>query len=358
MGRRRRCSSCNALTEPARLAKVGGRRALCPDCLVAEADRLAPAELDLGNSDPKDSDSDSVAPEPLPLRDEEERFEGLMEYDVAGWPLRRGRLSASALATFWRCPEQFRRQYVLGEKRPSGGTGLAGTGAHGAIEAAHRFKSEHGLIATPKQIADTFDAVYEGAVARAADREGIAWGKADKVALDYDSARALGQAAVKGYAESPGFVNSRAVAVEHVFAFTIPGVAVPFCGLIDVVTEQGVIDLKFGAQTASVIKPDWRLQALVYGFAQRSSPEFHATSWAGKAQSPATHPGLRWPWDPIQTILAANQMRKTVEAILAYAERWPDTEWPGNLSHQWACNLCEFRPDCAWWNVPDSELLL
>jgi hypothetical protein len=360
--RRKRCTGpCQQLYAAERLYRVGGRDWLCPDCLVSEAERIAPpATLDEAPI-PIPPDPASEPPEPLPLLDEEERFAGMISYDVPGWPLRNGRLSASALGTFLRCPEQFRRQYVLGEKRPSGGTGLAGTGAHGAIEAALRLRAMRGLVASPRQVTDTFDAVYDSAVERANEREGIEWGTIREgktnIALDYDKAREIGKRAVEAYACSPGYERLQPWHTEEVFSFMVPGVPVPFCGLIDVVTESSVVDLKFGAQTASVVKPDWRIQALVYGFAKRRPAEFHATSWAGAAQSPASHPGLRWPWNPVQALLAADIMRSVVEAILAYAARWPDSAWPGNLSHQWACAKCEFKRDCRWWNVPVSELL-
>jgi hypothetical protein len=356
--RRRRCGGCGDLTDPSKLAKVGGRRELCPDCLLAEAEAIGavigpptPSTAVVG-WEPADS-----PPEPLPLRSDEERFEGLKDVHVEGWPLVRGRLSASALSQFFRCPEQFRRAYVKGERRPSSGTGLAGTGAHGAIEAALRLKADRGLVATPKQIVDTYDAVYESAVARAIDREGIAWGRADKLDLDYDSARLLGRGAVEAYAAEV-LPHVEAEEVELVFAFDLPGVAVPICGLIDVAGARSTIDLKFGGKTASKVDAGWRIQALIYGLARRQPVEFHATSWAGKAQTPRSHPGLRFAWDARQTIVAVRVVRMVVEAILTYAERWgEDGPWPGNLEHTWACNMCEYRTECPWWTLTPTDLL-
>lgn len=359
MSRRQRCTgTCGGLYPPGQLARVGGRSRLCPECLLEEAEREgvmpASALLEVAVEEPP------RAPEPLPLRDEEERFEGLIQYAVEGWPLRKGRLSASALGTYLRCPEQFRREYVLGLKRPSGGTALAGTGAHGAVEAALRLKAQRGLTATPQQIADTFDAVFEAAVERAADREGIVWGKAQKRELDFDSARLLGRGAVTAYAESAAFQRLEPVELERTFAVLVPGVPVPFCGLTDVIDQRGdPIDLKFGDKCLSAIDPGWRVQALVYGFATRRPPAFHSISWAGKVQGPTEAPGLRLAWDARQSIIAARMMRGVVAAILADAARLgPDEPWLGNVTHTWACTACAFRNECAWWTVPDSELLL
>lgn len=365
MSRRKRCSGpCGELYPPERLARVGGREALCPDCLILAAVELAPAEITLDSSgfgpSSEQPKAEARAPEPLPLRDEEERFAGLISYDVEGWPLRKGRLSASALGCYLRCPEQFRREYVKGQKRPSGGTALAGTGAHGAVEAALRFRVSQGEDASPAQVSDTFDAVFEAAVLRARDREGIEWGKADKRELDFDSTLELGRKAVAAYATSPAFQHLEPVELEHVFALIVPGVPVPFCGLIDVLTSRGEsVDLKFGANCQSRVMPDWRVQSLIYGLATRRSPAFHSISWAGKVQGPSEAPGLRLEWDARQSIVAARMARSVVSSILADAERLgPDEPWLGNVTHTWACGACSFRPECAWWNVPDSELLL
>lgn len=361
MARRKRCTGpCGALYPAERLARVGGRDWLCPDCMLAEA-----AALSLPDVPPPGETGEAgtalEAPEPLPLRSDEERFDGLIERRVEGWPLLRGRLSASALSQFFRCPEQFRRSYVLGERRPSSGTGLAGTGAHGAVEAALRLKADRGLVATPKQIVDTYDAVFDAAVARAIDREGIAWGSMKegkvKVDLDADSARALGRGAVEAYAAEV-LPHVHAEQVELVFAFDSPGVAVPICGLIDIASDRSTIDLKFGGKTASVVDSGWRIQALVYGLARRLPVDFHATSWAGKAQTPRSHPRLRFDWDARQTVVAGRVLRSVVEAILLYAARWGrDAPWPGNLEHTWACNACEFRPECCWWTLTAADTL-
>lgn len=353
--RRRRCSGpCGDLFPPERLAKVAGREELCPDCLLLEANAIAPTDPDRPTTDP------DRKPEPLALRDDEERFEGMLEYDVSDWPLRRGRLSASALGTYLRCPEQFRREYVLGEKRPSNGSGLIGTGAHGAVEAVLRLLLEEEVRATPEQMADTFDAVFEAAVFKAESREGVEWGKAEKKPLDFKRAQRIGRATVTAYAESDAFASLRPAALEHVFAFTVPGVPVPLCGLIDVLTTRGEpVDLKFGDRCLSAIDPGWRVQSRIYGLATRAAPAFHSISWAGKVQGPAEAPALRQPWDARETIIAARYVRMVVDMILRDArELGPHEPWLGHVDHTWACNACAFRGDCAWWNVAPSELLL
>jgi len=299
------------------------------------------------------------APEPLPLVDDEERFAGLIEYDVPGWPLRKGRLSASALATFARCPEQFRRQYVLGERRPSGGKAIAGTAAHATVEAAIRHRLYGRGEATLPQIQATYDATYDAAVAKAATTDGIVWGKSDKQELNVDSARALGQTAMLAYYGSPSYRRlEAAIDVESTFAIIVPGVPVPICGLMDVLLPWSTFDLKFGDKCVSAIDPGWRIQARVYGLAARRDASFHSISFGGKINDPTTAEGLALRWDAAEAILAANLVRGVVDRILGEARDYGlDGPWFGNLTHTWACGVCDFRSSCPWWNVQASDLL-
>lgn len=365
MGRRKRCSGCEELTDPGELARVGGRDWLCPECLVKAALELAPPPLPEDEQERVEAQYGEAmpardAPEPLALPDEDARFDGLIEYEVEGWPLRKGRLSASALATYLRCAEQFRRQYVLGERRPSGGKAIAGTAAHATVEAAVAHHLAGRGRATLPQVIETYHATFDRAVAKESDGAGIEWGKSNKVELDEDSTRSLGHDAMTAYYGSPSYDRLlEAEALEHTFAILVPGVPVPICGLLDVLTPRSTVDLKFGDKCVSVIDPGWRIQSRVYGLASRRSSDFHSVSFAGKIADPSSAPGLRAPWDAVEAILAANTVRMVVAEILSAAERYgPDTPWPGNLTHTWACNACDFRPECAWWNVSTSDLLL
>lgn len=364
--RRKRCTGpCGDLYPPGELARVAGRDLLCETCLLAEAEAIAPPEHPFPEQERRLAPLEGVwqadeAPAPLPLPDEEERFAGLVEVAVEGWPLRKGRLSASALATFLRCPEQFRRQYVKGERRPSGGKAIAGTAAHATVEAAIRHRLDGRGVATLGQIQATYDATFDAAVEKAADRDGIVWGKSNKIDLTVDSARSLGQTAMLAYYGSPAFDRlAEAQAVEHTFAMMVPGVAVPICGLIDVLGPRSTVDLKFGDKCVSAIDPGWRVQARVYGLAARRSSDFHSVSFAGKIADPSEAPGLRAEWGPLEAVLAAKYVRAVVDRILDEAFTYgPDGPWLGNVTHTWACNACDFRPDCAWWHVPATDLLL
>lgn len=356
--RRRRCSNCNTLTDPAKLQRVGGRELLCPDCLLAEAERLAPAlELDAGGELVYEPAAE--APAPLPLREEDERFEGFEEAWPEGWPLRKGRLSASALAQFLQCPEAFRRSYVLGDPTPTQGKMLAGTGAHGAIEATLRQVIGGGGLASPAQILATYDAVFDQAFTQAANRGGVEWGKAEKRELDADSARAIGREAVEAYAREalPQLLGSGVEAVEGTFSLWVPGCPVPIVGLIDVAGTRSTVDLKFGDKSASSVQSYWRVQARCYGVARRLPVDFHTATWAGKVQTPTTHPGLRYQWSAAEAVITARMIASVADSILMHADRLGrDQPWPGAITHPF-CGSCDYRPDCSWWQLAASDLL-
>lgn len=356
--RRRRCAGCEALTDPGKLQRVGGRRELCPDCLITEAEALAPPPPTVDAAGDLVFEAKSV-PEPLPMPDEEERFEGFEEAWPEGWPLRKGRLSASALAMFLACPEQFRRRYVLGHYAPTQGKMLAGTGAHGAIEAAIQHLLDGGGLASPEQIAVTYDAAFDQAFTSAAERGGVEWGRAEKRELDADSARELGRDAVLAYAREalPDVIGAGVVEVEQTFSLWVPGCPVPIVGLVDIAGERASTDLKFGEKSASSVQPYWRVQARCYGAARRLPVDFHTATWAGKVQTQTTHPGLRYQWNAAESILTSRMIAAVCASILMHADRFGlDEAWPGAITHPF-CGSCDFRPDCSWWHLAAGDLL-
>lgn len=354
--RRRKCTGpCGKLYPPAVLQRVAGRDYLCPDCLIEEAMRQAPPVLG------EDGELAPAAdpPEPLAMPTEEERFAGLDEADVAGWPLRRGRLSASAIAKFLQCPEAFRRSYVLGDPTVTQGKMAAGTAAHGAIEAVIAHAIAKAELASPAQLEATYHASFDQAVAHARDRGGLEWGRAEKRDLDADAARAIGLNAAQAYAREalPQVLASGVEAVEQTFVVAVPGCPVPVCGLIDVAGLRSSRDLKFGEKSASSVQPYWRVQAQMYGLARRLPVDFHTATWAGKVQTETTHPGLRYPWSSVDVMLAAQSIATVSDAILMFAEGFGlDRPWPGAVTHPF-CSSCDYQRDCAWWHLDPSALL-
>jgi hypothetical protein len=168
--RRVRCAGCSKLGERGEMVRIGAEWYHPDPCWAAKAASEAPpresadekaarvteAKRRAGTlppegregqpplaggsaADPPFLPAPSVAPNiTVDLGDPEtvllERKD-LPDEPVDGWPLKRGRVSASALGAFLLCPEQFRRSYILGEYRTTGGNAVTGTAAHTALTA-------------------------------------------------------------------------------------------------------------------------------------------------------------------------------------------------------------------------------
>lgn len=302
---------------------------------------------------------------PVPsLRSKDEsidRWRNVPEVHVTGWPLRRGRLTASALGTFARCPEQFRKSYVKGEAvYQDNGKSLAGTAMHAAVDVAMRFKMQHG---TDMPVTEAIDVVLDAFKQAEDDSRGIEWGGDPGTFKDW--AVRTTQAWVEQV--SP---MMHPVATEQPFAVTVPGVPVPVVGAIDLVTDRAMVDYKNGkAQTK--LAPDWRVQGLTYLRATDKDMHWHAVGWPLKdgtvnIHTPADVGGaLVLPNTAGNYKLAGDLIENYLQGILAYAERFGlDDPWPGNVTHTWACGSCDFGPvkgdnSCRWWqDRPDVEALL
>lgn len=297
---------------------------------------------------------------PMPdLRDEDEKereWDELPDVQVPGWPLRRGRLSASALGCFARCPEQFRYKYVLGQRDPDSGASITGRAVHKAIARNWLYKMAQGEDAPLTMIEATYDHAFDVNTEREEEKAGaVAWGHDGTQAkrpMTMDAWRGRGKEALGGYMLqiAPG-VWPRAA--EDLFVIQVAGLVVPVVGFIDVVTDRAMIDLKFGAKKQGAISPEWRIQGLTYLLSQDRAMEYHSLNWKGEFRTPADSPGLVMRRTAEAYAIAGDLVRSMVSGILAYAERFGvDRPWPGAVTHTWACSTCAFEPDCHWWHRP------
>lgn len=381
--RRRRCSSCRILMDPGELQRVSGREALCGECLLVEAGKVAPLSAQAAEREAAErrvtpelaEQLESVGFEPTPAgelvrvklpapavqpavpeprvagdssEEEEELYTRLPSVEVEGWPLRYGRLSASALACFARCPEQFRREYVHGERRPQSPAATVGSAIHRTLDVMWRYKVREDedlpfdlALGVYVDVLRDISGVYE--------HKGILeWGPDGS-----DAWLLRGRKALDAYTSQVA-AGVHPVASEEVFVRQIAGVPVPFCGFLDVRTDRAMVDTKFGAKKHRQITADWRIQALLYLQAFDLPMEYHSASYSGEVMTPATEPGLRLERTAQAFLAGAELVRRYTAAILAYAGTFGVHEtWPGNITHTWACSSCSFRETtCAWWNAP------
>lgn len=334
-------SSASADDEPSEQGEAGDALPASPDRLadaiesgvVMKASSLpaptiqADVEIDLGSPEEKLAER----------RD-------LPNVKVDGWPLRYGRISASSLGTFFRCPEQFRRQYVEGVRTPGSAATISGNAAHVALDAY--FRAQLAGSEAPRSLWSQWaDAKFDYEVDQSGGTSEVDWGKTNA-----DHARFRAKASVDAYIVNVA-KTLHPVAVDQVFVRQVAGVPVPLVGFLDLVEERAIIDWKFTAQVKRETVPDWRAQGLLYLLARDLPLRWHAVGWPKKDGTCSMNTGLELGLTAENHRIATSLARSCVEAILSYTKTFGVAgPWPGALTHTWACNSCFFRErGCDWW---------
>lgn len=254
-------------------------------------------------------------------------------------------LSASQITMFQRCPEQYRRRYLLGEKARPGAALIWGSADHYAHEQNFGQKITTGTDIPEEDVKLAFAEGFDRAVDRNGGQSEIEWDEKPGTLKD------KGVALVGVYHQqvSP---RIQPVAVEEKFTIHIPQVPVPVIGYVDVVTEAVGIERKTAGRKESVPKPDWRIQGLIYQAVKRMPVEWHISA---KTKVPGVYTAVEEPrlLLPLNhaTVDATLQLMQTVaKAITGYHNLYgPDDPWPGAITHPWACGYCGYRPTCPWW---------
>lgn len=262
-----------------------------------------------------------------------------------------GHLSASSLKTFSRCPEQWRRYYLKGERERPGAALVWGSADHYAHETNFRQK-----IVTREDLplGDVMDAFAQG-VAESIDSYGgeleVEWGRVRLADVKDTGSRLVAAYHMK---VSP-LVYPVENGVEERFEIQVDQVPVPVIGYVDVETDKTVLDAKTASARVEEPKPEWRLQALLYQAARLKPVEFHVKT---KTKTPAVYtardyPGLRVPLNEAYVERQLDRVRYLVRRIAAlFLEFGPDEPWPSTAPdvgwRDQVCNFCGYRPNCAW----------
>lgn len=384
MARRQRCKGeCGELKEREELSELPGVGLVCEDCMAKAADEVAVEQgaiEQLSQQDEELSDAlfdaapgelvttgvgewstppaggypttsvDLGRPPMQPLPKKPNRWRDLPNVDVPGWPLRYGRVSASALATFMRCPEQFRLQNVLGMQRPESGATITGKAVHEAMETHWARLIHQGVSASKTEVRDAYHDSFD----RQADKYGddVDWAARRG---DRDNAakwRNAGASVVREY--HAGLAQTvTPVAYEDMFAIDLPGVPVPLVGYLDLVATDRIWDVKVGGRAHTKPTSDWRLQGMIYPLSPYRLPMgWHSLAWPDKQGDVKANP-VTAPLTASTYTAAVNLTRALVRGILAYTAAFGvDVPWPGQVNHTWACDSCEYREQgaCEWWH--------
>lgn len=267
--------------------------------------------------------------------------------EAFAWPRELGdHLSASRLTMFQRCPEQYRRRYVLGQKEKPGAALVWGSADHYAHEQNFKQKVRSGEDIPEADVRLAFAEGFDRAVERNGGEAEVVWGDEKPGALK-DAGTEL--VAVYHRVVSP---RVQPVAVEEKFCVWLENVLVPVIGYVDVQTATRAIERKTARAAQRSPKPDWRIQGLLYQAVHDADVEWHVSV---KTKTPAVYtageePALRLPVNR-STVEATKQLVSTLtRAMVAYWRMYgPEEPWPGAITHPWACSFCGYRPTCRWW---------
>lgn len=160
-----------------------------------------------------------------------------MQPDPRGFPLEH--LSVSSLQLYLKCPEKWRRRYLLHERESSTGAMLVGT-AGWAAEAVHYHRTIDGRPLEEADVLDVYSDEFDLQAELAAARSGVDW-QGEKPGTWKDQ----GAGAVRAYHEQVA-PQVLPVSVERQFRLRFPGVDWTFVGYIDLEALR-VAELEHGA---------------------------------------------------------------------------------------------------------------
>jgi CRISPR/Cas system-associated exonuclease Cas4 (RecB family) len=285
------------------------------------------------------------------------------------WPKELDHISATSVKMIARCPEQWRRRYLGGEKTPPAAALIAGRADHAAIEKSMKQKvSSHVDLPTP-EVVDEFYDVFEQEVG-AVDLKEMEVKAGKELVTDRKSKiKVLDRMKVQGgdlVASYHGMVSPliQPVAVEEEFTIIPPHLPVKVVGRIDLVADSGnsegegitnyrhyMIDRKRSGRARYVPEPEWIIQAEVYQLFRAIPHAWHITALNGNIIIPGPGQGESLLLPPKPREVSEQQLEHlAAEVGFLYMRYGPDNPWPtrGKL-HPWACGYCGFRPTCWGW---------
>lgn len=250
-------------------------------------------------------------------------------------------LSVSSLQRFWRCPEQWRRHYLLGEREPTNGQMVLGSAVGQAI--AHHFSARlQGSAIDKTEARDSYHHAFELAA------EGAVFDGAGETARKKAAAtlRARGEALLAEYLASPlvaALEREQVIEVEPRYEIRYPGAQWGFLAYLDLLTARNtIVDVKVTGRHKSPQEARRDVQARAYVLtrylAEPSAPaprfQFHSLRHGNKPDS------LPIPEQPITFSLSDLQAfeRRLVVTARNIAECQRTGDWGYASPMGWWCS--------------------
>lgn len=270
------------------------------------------------------------------------------------WPETLHHLSASSIGMLNRCPRQFYRRYILGEKERPGEAIVVGSFFHEALDFNYRQKIASGV---DRPLSEIVQYLGDVAVPKVLEEEGgvdnIRW-DTDPNTAHKDSERITSAYA---YVVMP---RIQPVGTEFKFELDVEGLPVPVIGYVDVWDAERTIDTKTGKQAVSKVKPSWQLQGRLYSLATGRPTEYHSVS---RAKTPKIVTALESA-EMVVPVPSADQaanmgtLFQNAAAQISYYmhEYGLEREWPALgatpdfTRNMLPCDFCGWRAGCPAWS--------
>jgi hypothetical protein len=269
------------------------------------------------------------------------------------WPEMVHHLSASSVGMLFRCPRQFQRRYIFGEKERPGESIVVGSIFHEAIQ--HNYTQKiHSHIDLP--MSEVVQYLQDEAVPRVVEESGgienVRWDS------DLDTARKDAERMTAAYTKAV-VPRIQPAGVEARFDISIEGLPVPVIGYVDAWDAERTLDTKTGKTAASKVKPSWRLQGGLYAYATGRPTEYHSIS---RAATPKIVTGLESE-EMIVPVPSEGQFENTshlfytaYEQVSYFWERYgEEQDWPtfgavpDFTRNILPCDFCGWREGCPAW---------
>ncbi len=192
-------------------------------------------------------------------------------------------LSPTKLRTYATCPLQYRHRYIDQWRSPYTPASLRGDAVHQTLEANFVRKKRDRRDLEPAEALEIFDDAWRRQAPAEAEAETEADAAGAFAVDEWDAAYAEGTRLLEHYlaTEAPRIVPHL---VEHRFRFSLPGVAVPVVGTVDLIDQNGVvIDHKTAREPFDPNYPATDMQLVCYAIA-------YATFRAGSRLRPGMLP--------------------------------------------------------------------
>jgi hypothetical protein len=269
------------------------------------------------------------------------------------WPPMIRHLSASSIGMLFRCPRQFERRYLHGEKERPGEAMVVGSFFHEPLSFnyAQKMKTHSDL-----PLSTMVEYLHDHAIPKVLEEEG----GTDNIRWDYGPQIASKDAErmMSAYAHVV-MPRVQPIGTESKFELEVEGLPVPVIGYVDVWEEMRTIDTKTGKNSASKIKPSWALQGRLYARATGRPTEYHSVS---RAQTPKIVTGLESDEMIVAVPTKGEQgnmdhlFRTAAAQISFYWELYGDEGWPtfgavpDFTRNMLPCDYCGWRSGCPAWS--------